>query len=113
MSLRMPAGDARRFTRFPVKISACVSLVPESSPDDKIFELLRPQAHPIIVSDLSASGMYFMSNLHLEQSQQLWVELKLQGESILIRALVLRQQVQVHEDKKIYGYGAQFMRSDF
>lgn len=107
------SGDSRRFNRLGVRLPGHVSLVPDSSPDDHIWEILRPKAHPVLVGDLSATGLYFVSPVDYDLGQQIWIELDIHGSTYPIRALVIRQQAQLRDGKKIYGYGVQFLRSRF
>jgi hypothetical protein len=113
ITLRTSPSDSRRFTRLDVKLAAHVSIVPDSCPDDVVWEVLRPKSAPVVVSDLSATGLYFVSQFHYELGQQIWVAIDIQGNSHPIRGIVVRQQAQFRSGKKIYGYGVQFLRSRF
>lgn len=113
VSLRVPPKDLRRFARLRVNLSARVSLVPESSPDDAFYDVLRPPAFPVIVTNLSPTGLYFLSAVSIELTQQLWIALRLYGDSHLMRALVLREQAHLRGGKKVYGYGVQFVKSRY
>ena len=113
LTLRTTPEDPRRFNRLDVRISAHVSMVPDSGPDDVLWEVLRPRSQPVTIGDLSATGLYFVSPVDFELGQQVWVALDIQGSVYPIRGVVVRQSAQLRDGKRIYGYGIQFLRSRF
>ena len=113
LSLRNTPEDPRRFNRLDVRVSAHVSLVPESSPDDVIWEVLHPRSQPVIVGDMSATGLNFVSPVDFALGHEIWIALDIQNTTYPIRAVVVRQQAELRDGRKIYGYGVQFMRSRF
>jgi len=113
LALRTDPNDMRRYNRLDVRISARVGLVPESSPDDVVWEILRPRAQQVVVSDLSATGLFFVSGSNYELGQQVWISLEIQGTEYPIRAVIVRQKAEMREGRRVYGYGLQFLRSRF
>ena len=113
LSLRTTTEDPRRFNRLDVRVDAQVSHVPASSPDDALWEVLRPRGQHVVVSDLSATGLYFVSAIDFDLGQELWIALDIQATVYPIRAVIVRQQAHIREGRRIYGYGVQFLRSRF
>ena len=113
LTLRTKTDDPRRFNRLEVRVSAQVSMVPASSPDDALWEVLQPRGQHVVVSDLSATGLYFISAVDFDLGQELWIALDIQATIYPIRAVIVRQQAHLRDGKRIYGYGVQFLRSRF
>jgi len=96
-----------------VRLTAHVGVVPDSNPDDEIFNVLHPKTQPALVTDLSATGLFFVSPLQYDLGRQIWIAVNIHGTEYPIRAVVVRQLAQIKSGKKIYGYGVQFLRSKF
>jgi hypothetical protein len=113
MGLRTDGDDQRRFSRFDVNISAFVTPIPEPSTLDLMWYRRRSREKPAVVTDLSASGMRFISEQECVVSSQVWISVQIGESTFPVRATVRRKTSHMMQGRAIYAHGVQFVRSDF
>lgn len=109
----MSPEDQRKFSRFEVRLSAFITPVPDEDSSDALWYRRRNKEKPAIITDLSATGLHFISETNYSAGTQVWVSIMINEKAYPIRTMVRRQNSHMREGKTIYGHGVQFLRSDF
>jgi hypothetical protein len=112
-ALRTAGDDQRRFSRFDVNIQAFVTAIPEPDTPDLMWYRRRTREKPAIVTDLSASGMRYISEQEQEKASQIWISLQIGEKTYPVRAMVRWKTSHMREGRAIYAHGVQFLKSDF
>lgn len=112
-SLRTAGDDQRKFSRFDVRLSSFATPVPEDDSPDALWYRRRSKEKPAIVTDLSATGLHFISETNFPVGSQVWVSMQIDEKTYPVRGMVRRQNSHMRDGKTIYGHGIQFLRSDF
>jgi hypothetical protein len=106
--------DRRKYKRYPVELPAYVVGVPSPEKSDGYWEFMRPDSDPGLITNLSGAGLYFNSRAYFETSEQIWVAMSLDGEMQPVRGVVVyRHDFTDDNDREFFGYGIQFLRSEF
>jgi len=112
LSLRGDDGDKRRFTRLESTIAADLVVVPDDDADDSYIDEEETEPMSVTVTNISATGLYFVSQSEFEHGQQVWLIMDVRGMDAAIRGKIVRRSTSSAEDCELHGYGVQFLRTD-
>lgn len=113
LTLRGGEGDKRRFTRLPSDLKADLTLVPDPQVDDSYYTEKQLMSSVVSVTNLSATGLHIVSLVKYEPHQHVWLAIDIAGQETVIRGKIVRRVSATSAVKEAFGYGVQFLKSDF
>ena len=105
-------GDKRRFTRLPSDLRAELTLVPDPLVDVSYLTEMHLMSSVVNVTNLSATGLHFISIVKYDPQQHVWLSIALAGRLTVIRGKIVRRITANVDTKECFGYGVQFLKSD-
>jgi len=105
-------GDKRHFTRLSSDLKAELTIVPDPQDEDAIFAEKHLMSSVVSITNLSATGLHFVSLVKYEPHQHVWLSIDLGVKNALIRGKIVRRTSGRPDEKSALGYGVQFLKSD-
>ena len=105
-------GDKRRFTRLVSDLKAELTTVADPLDDDSMLEERDRMSSVVSITNLSATGLHFVSLVKYEAHQHIWLSIDLAGKNALIRGKIVRRISVGPDEKSAFGYGVQFLKSE-
>ena len=105
-------GDKRRFTRLDSELKAELTIVPDPQDEDYVLSEKNLMSSVVTVTNLSATGLHFVSLVKYDPHQHVWLSIDVAGKNAVIRAKIVRRVSVGADERSAFGYGVQFLKSD-